>query len=94
MLTFNAQIRNNKGKSSNRRLRIINKFPAIIYGNKKPSISIELWHDPVKNIEIKSEFYNEIIFLIIENKKIKVKIQAIQRHPFKEKITHIDFIYI
>ncbi|UDG79433.1 50S ribosomal protein L25 [Candidatus Ecksteinia adelgidicola] len=92
MLILHAKLRKNHGTSTSRRLRIKNKLPAIIYGLKKNSVSIEIEQDAIKNIELKSEFYNQIINLIIENQENKVKVKAIQRHPFKLRLTHIDFI--
>lgn len=94
MFTINAQVRKEKGKSASRRLRATNKFPAIIYGGGGSPLSIELRHDSVKNMEVKSEFFQEIITLIIDSKENKVKVQAIQRHPFKPKLTHIDFFRV
>ncbi|WP_444823137.1 hypothetical protein [Vibrio parahaemolyticus] len=28
----------------------------------------------------------------MDGKETKVKVQAVQRHPFKPKVTHIDFL--
>lgn len=94
MFTINAKIRKDTGKGASRRLRIANKFPAIVYGgnNKEISFPIELDHDVLKNMEVNPEFYSKNITLVIDRKKTEVKVQAIQRHPFKPKLTHIDFI--
>ncbi|MFP3014667.1 MAG: 50S ribosomal protein L25 [Arsenophonus sp.] len=93
MLTFNAKIRKDKGKGASRRLRIENKIPAIIYGKNKEAISIELNHDEVFNKESTVEFY-ELLLLVVSNEKTKVKVQYIQRHLFKPKLTHIDFLRV
>ncbi|RVT06860.1 50S ribosomal protein L25, partial [Klebsiella oxytoca] len=29
---------------------------------------------------------------VVDGKEEKVKAQAVQRHPFKPKLTHIDFV--
>ncbi|MGP1923871.1 MAG: 50S ribosomal protein L25 [Arsenophonus sp. NEOnobi-MAG3] len=91
MLTINPEIRKGQGKGASRRLRKDNKLPAIIYGGDEEPVSIELNHDEVRNQESKPEFY-EILTLLLEGKKTKVKVQAVQRHPFKPKLTHIDFL--
>ncbi|MGP1939510.1 MAG: 50S ribosomal protein L25 [Arsenophonus sp. ET-DL9-MAG3] len=93
MLTINAEIRKKKGKGPSRRLNKKNKLPAIIYGGNKEPISIKLNHDEVINQENKQEFY-EILTLLIDGKKTKVKVQAIQRHLFKPKLMHIDFLRV
>ncbi|WMY97065.1 MAG: 50S ribosomal protein L25 [Arsenophonus sp.] len=90
MLIIHADIRVNKGTGASRSLRKKNKLPAVLYGNKKKTTVIELNHDEIFNQEKKIEFYN-LLILIINKKEIKVKVQALQRHPFKAKIIHIDF---
>ncbi|WP_348665977.1 50S ribosomal protein L25 [Arsenophonus symbiont of Ornithomya chloropus] len=93
MLIINANIRKNKGTSACRFLRKNNKLPAILYGDKKEVIVIELNHNEILNQEKKPEFY-ELLILVIDEKKIKVKVQALQRHPFKPKLMHIDFFRV
>lgn len=94
MFTINVQVRKGQGKGASRRLRAANKFPAIVYGGQEAAVSIELDHDPVKNMEVKPEFYSEALTLVIDGKETKVKVQAVQRHPFKPKLAHIDFIRV
>lgn len=94
MFTINAEVRKDQGKGASRRLRAANKFPAIVYGGKEVAVSIELDHDSVKNMEAKPEFYSEAVTLVIDGKETKVKVQAVQRHPFKPKLAHIDFVRV
>ncbi|CAL4319939.1 50S ribosomal protein L25 [Buchnera aphidicola] len=94
MLTVHAEIRDKKGKSFSRKLRIKNKFPGVIYGRNKMPISIILDHNLIFNLQKKPEFYKENLCLSIIDDKYIVKVQEIQRHAFKMKILHIDFIYI
>ncbi|QIE01882.1 50S ribosomal protein L25 [Buchnera aphidicola] len=94
MLTLTAEIRNNKGKSVSRRLRMHNKCPGIVYGINKNSILLTLDHNSLFNLQKKSEFYNENILLLINNQEYIVKVHLIQRHSFKLKLLHIDFIYV
>ncbi|WP_032114645.1 50S ribosomal protein L25 [Candidatus Arsenophonus nilaparvatae] len=93
MLTINAEIRKEQGKGASRRLRKDNKLPAIVYGGDQEPVSIELNHDEIINQESKPEFY-EVLTLVVDGKKTKVKVQAVQRHPFKPKLTHIDFLRV
>ena len=53
---------------------------------------IELDHDKLWNMQDKAEFYGEVVTLVIDGKEEKVKVQAVQRHAFKPKLTHIDFV--
>ncbi|WP_192458428.1 50S ribosomal protein L25 [Musicola keenii] len=95
MITINAEVRNEQGKSASRRLRNTGKFPAIVYGGNEAPVSIVLDHDIVKNLEDRNSaaLFGEIE-LVIDGKATKVKIQAVQRHVFKPKLTHIDFVRV
>ncbi|MFE8153213.1 50S ribosomal protein L25 [Brenneria goodwinii] len=92
MITIKAEARKDQGKGASRRLRHAGKFPAIVYGGSEAPVAIELDHDVVKNQELKDGFYGEVVILSIDGKEVKAKVQAVQRHPFKPKLTHIDFI--
>ena len=92
MFTIEAEVRNVQGKGASRRLRTANKFPAIVYGGTEAPVAIELDHDKVWNMQTKPGFYSDVLTLALDGKEVKVKIQAVQRHPFKPKLTHIDFV--
>ncbi|WP_312203851.1 50S ribosomal protein L25 [Mixta calida] len=94
MLTIKATERKEQGKGVSRRLRAANKFPAIVYGGKEAAVSIELDHDNVMNMQAKPGFYDEVLVLDIDGKETQVKVQAVQRHPFKPKLHHIDFVRV
>ncbi|HED1541125.1 TPA: 50S ribosomal protein L25 [Kluyvera cryocrescens] len=92
MFTFNAEVRKEQGKGASRRLRAANKFPAIIYGGEATPVAIELDHDKLWNLQNNAEFYSEVLTIVVDGKEEKVKAQAVQRHPFKPKLAHIDFV--
>ncbi|WP_312978379.1 50S ribosomal protein L25 [Atlantibacter sp.] len=92
MFTINAEVRKEQGKGASRRLRTANKFPAIIYGGEDAAIAIELDHDQVMNMQAKPEFYSEVLTIAVDGKEVKVKVQAVQRHAYKPKLQHIDFV--
>ncbi|ARU94677.1 50S ribosomal protein L25 [Tatumella citrea] len=92
MFTINAVARKEQGKGASRRLRTANKFPAIIYGGNEAAVAIELDHDVIINMQTNPEFYSEVLTVVVDGKEAKVKVQAVQRHPFKPKVTHIDFV--
>ena len=88
---FNAEVRTSQGKGASRRLRHNGQFPAIVYGGKDEPVSIVLNHDEVNNAQAHDSFYTDVITLVIDGKDVAVKVQAMQRHPFKPKLVHIDF---
>ena len=91
MFKFNAEVREAQGKGASRRLRRAGKVPAIVYGGNEAPVSIVLSHDELNNAQAEDSFYSEVITLVINGKEVAVKVQAMQRHPFKPKLVHIDF---
>lgn len=92
-MKFEAVVRTELGKGASRRLRHAGKFPAVIYGGEAAAVAIELVHTEVINQMDKPEFY-EAITLLIDGAEVKVKPQDVQRHAFKPKVEHMDFIRI
>ena len=92
-MKFEAVVRTELGKGASRRLRHAGKFPTVIYGGETAAVSNELNHDEVINQMDKPEFY-EAITLLIDGAEVKVKPQDVQRHAFKPKVEHMDFIRI
>lgn len=88
---FNAEVRSAQGKGASRRLRHNGQIPAIVVGGSEAPVSIVLNHDELNNAQASDCFYSEVITLVIEGKEVAVKVQAMQRHPFKPKLVHIDF---
>lgn len=43
-------------------------------------------------MQTKPEFYSEVLTIVVDGKEEKVKVQAVQRHAFKPKLSHIDFV--
>ena len=88
-----ASVRNDLGKGASRRLRHAGKFPAVVYGGEEAAVAIVLNHDDIVNQMDKPEFYEGLV-LVIDGKEVKVKPQDVQRHAFKPKVEHMDFIRI
>jgi large subunit ribosomal protein L25 len=70
------------------------QIPAVVYGNKYENTHLLLNHDEVLNAIKSISFFKSKITLNINDKLEVVKIQDIQRHPFKEQILHVDFIKV
>ncbi|CAL4319359.1 50S ribosomal protein L25 [Buchnera aphidicola (Thelaxes suberi)] len=93
MLTVIAENRIKVGKSSSRCLRNNNKFPAIIYGKNIQPIYISIDHNIFLKIYENNKFdFNKISIRLNEKLHYIAKIKDIQKHPFKKKFLHIDFI--
>lgn len=92
---LHAEMRAQLGKAHSRRMRRIeDKTPAVIYGIKEDPEHITLDHNKVSKALENEGFYSHILTLIVNGKKQRAVLKAIQRHPFKPRITHIDFLRI
>ena len=89
---FEAQLKAEKGTGASRRLRKTGHIPAIIYGNEQGALAISLEHDKVLHATENKDFFDATVTINVDGKAEKVKIKTLQRHPFKPKILHADFI--
>ena len=91
--TLNAQARaeDKQGKGSSRRLRRESLVPAIIYGGEDAPVTVTLeLRELVKALE-DNAFFEEVVAIKVGDKVESVKIQALQRHPAKNRPMHADF---
>jgi large subunit ribosomal protein L25 len=86
-----AEARNDEGKGASRRLRRTGMVPAVVYGAKEDPQSIQLEHNTAYLASQNEWFYSSILDLKIGAKNQKVLLRDMQRHPFKQQITHLDF---
>jgi len=94
VLTLNAELRTDQGKGASRRLRHLNKVPAVLYGADKEAVSVTLEHKDVVKAQEVETFYSQILELDINGEKTSALVKDMQRHPFKPIIMHIDFLRI
>jgi len=86
--------RENNGTGSSRSLRLQNKIPGIIYGDKKDPIPVVLDEKALK-IKIKDPtFFSKQCEIKFNGETIKVLPKDLQLHPVKESILHIDFLRV
>lgn len=86
-----AEIRSDLGKGASRRLRHNDQVPAIIYGGGEAATSVTLAHKKVIQALSHEAFYSHILDLKTPEKIEKVILKAVQRHPAKPRVQHIDF---
>jgi len=87
-----AETRQDVGKGASRRLRKANKVPAIIYGADQPPQSLTLDHDIMLRNLAQEAFYSHILEVKIDGKPQKAVLKAVQRHPYKARIQHVDLL--
>ena len=91
IFNLDASVRTDLGKGASRRLRREDKLPGIIYGGEEAPVSITLDHNKVNNSADFEAFYSHVLEINLDGKVVEVLVKDMQRHPFKPKITHIDF---
>ena len=91
-----ARPREAKGSAAAGRLRRTGFFPAVVYGEGRPGLDIQLnEHDFVMMLRShRSE--NMIVDLTVEGsaKPFKVMLKAMQHHPLTGRVIHVDFYEI
>lgn len=91
-MKFNATSRSDKGTSASRRLRHAGRVPAIVYGGTADPLSIELDHNEIYHALRKEEFHASILDMELDGKKAdQVLLRAVQWHPYKQQVLHVDF---
>lgn len=90
-IVLEAESRADLGKGASRRLRRLeNKVPGILYGGDKAPQAIHLLHNKVvKALETES-IYSSVFELKLNGKSEKVILKALQRHPYKSIVMHMD----
>lgn len=93
MATFeiNAELRNDKGKGASRRLRRSGHVPAIVYGGGKDPATLMLGENELMLALSNEAFYSHILELRVGEKRQKVVLRDLQRHPARPTVQHVDF---
>ncbi|SPJ35131.1 50S ribosomal protein L25/general stress protein Ctc [Kushneria phyllosphaerae] len=83
------------GKGASRRLRRANeRVAAIIYGGSAEPQPIAIDKPAFYKALEEESFFSSIVNIDIDGKKEQVVIRDLQRHPYKELITHADFMRV
>ena len=91
---LSAQTRGTTGKAEARRMRRNDLVPGIIYGAGKEPAMITLEHDKILHALEHEAFYSHILDIKLDGKSESVVLKDVQRHVFKPKIVHVDFLRV
>lgn len=91
IFNLDATVRTDLGKGASRRLRHQDKVPAILYGGDEAPVSLTLEHNKVIQAQEFEAFYSHVLTINVDGKKVEALVKDMQRHPYKPKVTHIDF---
>ena len=88
---LDAEFREDQGKGASRRLRHLGKVPAILYGGKRDARALVVDHAKLAQLMDNERFYSTILALKVGNQQQAAVLKDVQRHPFRNRIVHVDF---
>lgn len=94
IVSLPAEMREGVGTGSARALRREGKVPATIYGAGKKPLSVAVAEKEMTKYYRLPQFITQVFELEIGEKKHKVLPKAIQLHPVKEVVRHVDFVFL
>jgi large subunit ribosomal protein L25 len=86
-----AQTRTVQGRGASRRLRHAGKVPGILYGGKSEPVNLELDQNALFHQLRDEKFHASILTLALDGAKQQVLLRAVNMHPWKAEVQHIDF---
>jgi large subunit ribosomal protein L25 len=90
-IEINAVKRAAQGTGASRRLRRVGRVPGILYGGAEAPTNIELDHNELFQQARKEAFHASIITLNLDGAKQQVLLRAMNMHPFRLEVQHVDF---
>jgi large subunit ribosomal protein L25 len=88
---ISANKREAQGTGASRRLRRLGKVPGIVYGGAESAVNIELDHKNLLHNLRNEKFHASILTLKLAGADQQVLLRAVNMHPFKMQVQHVDF---
>src|SRR3954468_13245166 len=90
-IEINARKREAQGTGASRRLRRGGRVPGIVYGGEHGPVNIDLDHKDLFHNLRNEKFHASILSLEVDGAKQQVLLRAVNMHPFKMQVQHVDF---
>jgi large subunit ribosomal protein L25 len=90
-IEIGAAKRSTQGTGASRRLRRAGRVPGILYGGKDAPVNIELEHNELFQAARKEAFHASVITLKLDGQPQQVLLRAMNMHPYKLEVQHVDF---
>lgn len=90
-IQLSAEIRKVAGKGAARAVRKNQNIPAVIYGEKKEPVSIELDGHAFNMLLGQPSLRTKLFEITTSNGKEDAMLMDIQYHPISDKVVHVDF---
>ena len=92
--TISAEQRERVGKGSARAARRAGLVPAVIYGDKKEPLGINMSTREITKIVHQPGIFGRLLEIVVDGKKNTVLTRDIQFHPVSDNILHMDFLRV
>jgi large subunit ribosomal protein L25 len=93
-MTLSATMRDRVGKGSARTARKSGFIPAVIYGDRKKSLSINLDANTFRKLMSQPGIFSQILTIEVGDSSNSVLARDIQFHPVTDVPLHIDFLRV
>jgi len=90
-IEISAAKREAQGTGASRRLRRAGRVPGIVYGGGESPEMIELDHNELYQSLRKEAFHASILTLKLNGRDQQVLLRALNMHPYRKQVQHIDF---
>src|SRR5689334_64092 len=90
-IEISARKREAQGTGASRRLRRTGRVPGIVYGGEQGPVNIDLDHKDLFQSLRNEKFHASILSLDLGGAKEQVLLRAVNMHPFKMQVQHVDF---
>ena len=90
-IKLSAEIRKVAGKGAARAVRKNQNIPAVIYGEKKEPVSIELNGHEFNMLLGQPSLRTKLFEIAVAGNKEDAMLMDIQYHPVSDKVVHVDF---
>ena len=90
-IELNAEIRNVAGKGAARAIRKNKNIPAVIYGEKKEPVAIELSGRDIETLIAVPSLRTKLFQIKTKSGKEDAMLMDIQYHPVTDRVIHVDF---
>ena len=90
-IEFTAFPRTTEGRGASRRMRRTGKAPGIVYGGSEQPQPIELDHNALIHALRNEAFHSSILTMKVDGASSQVLLRAVQMHPFRHEVLHVDF---
>ncbi|MDO5689838.1 MAG: 50S ribosomal protein L25 [Tissierellia bacterium] len=92
-IKLQAQVREGKGKNKVDKLRAEQNIPGVIYGKGEENLAIQMIEKELHKAFL-SAGSSVILDIVLDGKTIPVLFKEVQKHPYKNQYTHVDFYKI